>query len=281
VHGSTRQTDYQQVLRTVTYDNHHSAPNPETRVIKFVANDVTDNSLIAATHLAISTNVGVLVVTNSSDSVDTINGSTTTFSIDDLIASPGADGISLREAIIASNNTDNGLGGPDVIRFDINGPGLHTINLSSALPEITQTTIIDGTSNGTPSIELKGTNAGDGAIGLKLAVGSDNSAVRGLIITSFSGNGIEVHSSNSIIAGNIIGTDGGNTKGIGNLNGIVVSGNHNFVGGLTDADRNIISGNNESGIVINAGATQTQVKGNYIGTNIAGDAALKNNDFGI
>jgi hypothetical protein len=47
----------------------------------------------------------------------------------------GSDGlISLREAIIAANNSTNGSGGADRILFGIAGTGEHLINLAAALP---------------------------------------------------------------------------------------------------------------------------------------------------
>ena len=114
-----------------------------------------------------------------------------------LLADKGADGrISLREAILATNNTPNGATA-DEIRFDIPEAmvnGRHTISPTSALPDIIDTVLISGTSepdySGTPVVELNGASAGAGVNGLSLANGSDGSTVRGLIITQFSRDGI-------------------------------------------------------------------------------------------
>ena len=74
-----------------------------------------------------------LVVDTANDVYDHIipQGSIT---IADLLSDKGADGfISLREAILAANNTAN-VGGPDNIFFDIGGGGqLQTIALGSGL----------------------------------------------------------------------------------------------------------------------------------------------------
>ena len=51
---------------------------------------------------------------------------------------------SLRAAIIAANTTANVGGNPDRIEFNIAGGQVHTINLLSALPTITESLIIDG-----------------------------------------------------------------------------------------------------------------------------------------
>ena len=70
---------------------------------------------------------------------------------------------SLRQAILDANAT-NGL---DTITFQIPGSGVHSIVPLSALPAITDSLVIDGTSQpgfaGTPLIELSGTSAGANA----------------------------------------------------------------------------------------------------------------------
>ena len=59
----------------------------------------------------------------------------------------------LREAINAANNS----GGIRFIGFNISGSGVHTINLSSPLPQFTKAIDIDGgTLNGNPLIEING-----------------------------------------------------------------------------------------------------------------------------
>ena len=93
-----------------------------------------------------------------------------TSSIDALLMDKGADGfISLREAILAANGSVN-AGSPDQIRFNIAGAGLHTINLLSALPAITDAVVLDATTQpgfaGAPIIELNGAAAGAAADGL-------------------------------------------------------------------------------------------------------------------
>ena len=69
---------------------------------------------------------------------------------------------SLREAINAAN--DN-TGFTDTIEFDIPGDGPHRIRPESALPEITDPVVIDGTTEpnfaGSPIVVIDGRNAGD------------------------------------------------------------------------------------------------------------------------
>ncbi|MCP5091056.1 MAG: DUF4347 domain-containing protein, partial [Gammaproteobacteria bacterium] len=92
---------------------------------------------------------------------------------------------SLRQAIIDANAN----AGTDNIYFNIPDPlvgGAHTISLQSALPDITGTVTIDGTTDAdfstTPIIVLDGSGAGAGVDGLTLADGSDGSTIRGLVI---------------------------------------------------------------------------------------------------
>ena len=232
----------------------------------------------------------LLAVITVDTTADVVNGDTS--SVANLIASDGGDGISLREAIIATNNT----AGTDTIFFNIPDPlvsGAHTISVLSALPDITDTVIIDGTSEpdyaGSPMIELDGTSAGAGVDGLRLVVGSDGSTIQGLVIQNFDHNGILLQSGSNTIAGNYIGLDadgttiaGNNISGIGIQGGIRIESADNIIGGLTVADRNVVSGNVFTGIaIVGPGATGNQVLGNYIGTDAGGTLARGNTQEGI
>ncbi|HQZ68096.1 MAG TPA: DUF4347 domain-containing protein, partial [Planctomycetaceae bacterium] len=198
---------------------------------------------------------------------------------------------SFRQAIIDAN----ALGGTDTITFNIAGTGIHTINLTSALPIITGRVNIDATTDDSfaansnrPAIILDGNNSFTGD-GLTLSSTADGSTIRGLVIRDFSGNGIYISagSDGNTIAGNYIGSllSTGLTAGSGEANtasGIYVEGANNTIGGLTAADRNVISGNTGRGLSITfAAATGNQVRGNYIGTDSSGTTAIANDGFGL
>ncbi len=207
-----------------------------------------------------------------------------TSSIDALLMDKGADGfISLREAILAANGSVN-AGSPDQIRFNIAGAGLHTINLLSALPAITDAVVLDATTQpgfaGAPIIELNGAAAGAAADGLTLLGG--NSTVRGLVINRFGGSGIHVGGTGgNLIQGNYVGLDATGNADLGNAQyGIWVTSNSNVIGGTTAGDRNVISGNNVDGIHID-GVSGNLVQGNYVGTNATGTGAVGNGEDGI
>jgi len=97
----------------------------------------------------------------------------------------------LRAAITTANRTS----GLVIINFAIGTRGsAQTIKLTSALPTITATVLIDGTTQGgssytgTPLIDLNGAKAGGSASGLELT--SNNSTIEGLSIDHFAQNGI-------------------------------------------------------------------------------------------
>ncbi len=80
------------------------------------------------------------------------------------------------------------------------------------------------------------------------------------------------------IMGNRIGTDASGTRTLGNAFGVVIDGApENTVGGTTAGARNLISGNEGSGVIISgADAMGNRVIGNFIGTAASGTGSLGN-----
>ncbi|MCA9048746.1 MAG: cadherin domain-containing protein, partial [Planctomycetaceae bacterium] len=207
-----------------------------------------------------------------------------TSSIAALLANKGADGlISLREAMTAANNQ----AGTDTVRFAI-GTGTQTISLVSALPTITGSVMLDGWTqagfSGTPRIIVDANGVtGDG---FQLSSSADNSTIRGFVLRDFVGDGIQINSGSTgnTIEGNYIGSFGaaGTNQGVNEQNtghGINILGSGNTIGGTTAQSRNVIGGNQLSGIEVNgAGASTNVIVGNYIGMNAAGTAAVANNE---
>ena len=216
-----------------------------------------------------------LVVTTTNDSV---NGTVT--SVAGLLANDGGDGISLREAILASNADTGTL---ELIQFNIAGVGVHTISLGTALPGITDAVVIDGTTesdfSGVPLVAIDASGAGF-ANGLYLNSGSSGSTIRGLQIRNAQDDGIQIDSDNNTIVGNYIGTDGTNDLGA-TFDGIRILGDSNQIGGAAAADRNVISGNNDDGIQLQGSASGNIISGNYIGLTADGTSPLGNSSGGI
>ena len=114
-----------------------------------------------------------------------------------------------------------------------------------------------------------------GALGAIIGAASAGTAN---VIGGNNQNGVSLsNATGAIIQGNLIGTNALGTGAVANTqNGISIStGASHVIGGSTAASRNIISGNQINGIFIN-NSTNNFVQGNYIGTNLAGAAAIPN-----
>jgi uncharacterized repeat protein (TIGR01451 family) len=190
---------------------------------------------------------------------------------------------SLRDAITKSNTA----GGTNIIVFNITGTGVQTINLASALPTITVPVTINGFSQpgttGTPTIELRGTNAGAGANGLTIAAG--NSTIEGLTINAFKGNGIVLSGiGGNTITGNFIGVDAAGTGPLSNSgDGILINGSpNNIIGNTATNGRNVISSNTGNGVHIEGGASMNNlIQNNAIGADTTGASSLPNQGDGV
>jgi len=173
---------------------------------------------------------------------------------------------SFRQAIVDANAPEAGTD-PDLIVFTVSG----VITPASPLPDITDNIDIDALSaqDGTPSIELRGTNAGATANGLTIRSTDpvQASSVLGLIINDFGGAGIDVVGNSNLIGLTYIGTNAaGTAAGPGNDGpGVRIAGNNNF---LID---NVIAFNGGDGVEIVSGT------GNDVGLN----SIFSNGDLGI
>ncbi len=252
-----------------------------------------------------------LIVDTTSDVAD---GNTS--SITALLANRGADSrLSLREVLLAANNTPNGAvadgiefniplndanhvyyrddGIPDSLSlvvtttlddasisdFDPDYPGTprswYRISPAAALPIITETTVVDGTTQpgyiDAPIIELDGSAIASLSNGLGIA--GTGSTIRGLVINRFTGHGLELSSGSNTIEGNYIGLDVSGSKGLGNdRHGLLLDGSaNNQIGGTAPGTGNVISGNGWECVQIKGiGAIGNTISGNDIGTDISG-----------
>jgi uncharacterized repeat protein (TIGR01451 family) len=193
----------------------------------------------------------------------------------------GASG-SLRDAILKANLNS----GQDTIKFNIPGTGFQTLSLVTALPAITDSLIIDGTSqpgySGTPLIVLDGSNAGTGAEGLRIAAGS--TSVKALTILGFGSSGIDITVSNAVVQGSFIGTDpSGSTARPNGGDGIVINNASSCqIGGSQVGQGNTVSGNKGNGIhLLGGGTIGTLIEGNFVGVNASGSAAVGNGNDGV
>lgn len=185
----------------------------------------------------------------------------------------------------------NAIVGADTINFNLPGGGVKTIRPTSSPLTIVDTVTIDGYSQPGSAVATNTAPAnllialdGDDTLDIGLVIAASNSKVKGLAIYSFTDTGIEIAAGGARIEGNHVGTDAAGTLDLGNgFYGIrMVSAPNGIIGGLNSASRNVISGNDYTGILIGgSGASNNQIQGNYIGTNAAGTAALGNALFGV
>ena len=182
----------------------------------------------------------------------------------------------LEEGIIASRSTtikNNLISGNDV-----------GVELDPAIG-----TLIQGNFIGT---NAAGTAALGNGVGVSLrgsytpnatrdnTIGGTTAAARNII----SGNqyhGIYIFDhgvSHTAIQGNYIGTDFSGRNSVANQSGgiYVSASNYNMIGGAEPGARNVISGNNGTGVTISVGASNNMVQGNYVGVASDGTTPLGN-----
>lgn len=227
----------------------------------------------------------VFTVDATGDAPDTTPG-------DGTCATSGGN-CTLRAAIQEANNTANAtVADPDRIEFGISGTASptspHVIQPGSALPQITDQVVIDGTTepdydteslgDSKPVVEIDGASAGDNVDGLNVGGGADGSRIDALSVINFNGSG----ASNG--GAGIRGVDGLDVEGCylsvradgstvaPNDRGIVLTGSDNTIVNSDLGGSNIIGGNDLQGIVVEG--SDNSIKDNLIGTSPSGDDLL-------
>ncbi len=199
-----------------------------------------------------------------------LNGTSSQIGVDFFFVTSTGTGNVPGTLLYAINQLDSTGGSSNLIDFDIPGSGVQNISLTSALPTITKPVTIEGTvSAGVPQIELSRLFLVSVTSGLTFGTGSSGSSVQDLLIMGFSEYGIDITSSST--GDTVLGCGiGANFSGAidGNGYGVYVAGSGATIGGTTPGTGNVISGNSESGIYIDA--SSCLVEGNDIGTNGTG-----------
>ena len=190
---------------------------------------------------------------------------------------------SLRAAILAAN----GAPGADTIEFNIPAAGVQSIAPTSPLPLITDPVTVNGYTQPGASANTNALNAGINAVLLieltgvnsALTINADGTVIRG-IVSNLNGDSIVVNANNVTIAGNFIGTNAAGTAGLplaGGGFGIRHNvGNNLTVGGPNAADRNLLSGSAQGGLILGFIPVSTGhlIQGNYIGPDKTGTLSL-------
>ncbi|MDB5353523.1 MAG: Cna domain protein [Planctomycetota bacterium] len=181
--------------------------------------------------------------------------------------------------ILINGSANNSIGGLSTTFRNVisgnTGPGVSITGATSS------GNAIQGNIIGT---DLGGTVAIRNANGIVIASGASNNTIGGAIVAArnvISGNtGVGVlvtdtGSAGNSMQGNYIGLTSSGTAGLGNAIGVELASGAtgNSIGGSSVSNRNIISGNTTSNILI-VGSTNNVVVGNTVGLNADGSTAL-------
>jgi CSLREA domain-containing protein len=221
--------------------------------------------------------------------------------------------------VILDGTTQPGYGGTPIIELNATSGGANAVSLNGAGSSAStirglainrspgRAIRLFGSSNNVIAGNFLGTNvAGTGALGNNTGVyiggsatATNNNRIGGTaaadrnVISGNTADGIQVNggsggAANNVIEGNYIGVDVNGILDLGNANqGVAVfsasfTNTNNVIGGTAIGAGNVISGNNNMGILIaDSGTTGTLVQGNRIGTNAAGTAGVGNSVAGI
>ena len=187
----------------------------------------------------------------------------------------------------AKSNTIGGTAAGE--RNIISGNGRLGVGIEGAG---TNNNVVSGNYIGT---DVNGTtDLGNFLFGIIISDGAQSNTIGGTTAGErniISGNGLagvsiaDPGSVNNVVKGNFIGTDVSGTEPLGNtLDGVfIVDGaRSNIIGGESEGEGNVISGNEGSGVFIaNTGTTGNVVQGNFIGTDVTGTVSLGNRDSGV
>jgi FlgD Ig-like domain/Right handed beta helix region len=174
---------------------------------------------------------------------------------------------SLRDAMVSANAFPD----RNRIRFNIPGPGSHTISPLSPLPLILWPVAIDATTQpgyaGTPMVAVDGSSAGTSP-GFRLETG--NSLIAGLAIHGFTGLGIRVNGHRNTIQSNYIGLTAAQVPGPNGSHGIDLysSAYATVIGGTESRYANLIAYNGSDGVSAQYAGEGNVIRGNSIHSNV-------------
>lgn len=258
-------------------------------------NDAGPGSLRQAISDA-NTNAGADQIQFNIPTIDpNYNAGNGTFEITPLTELPmisGA-GTSIDGNTQANNQGDTNPFGPEVILFGSNSLsyGLRVVSSNVQIiglciggfdygiqfyTAMTNNALVEGNFIG---VTADGQSAFSNNTGIALAGSSTGVSITNNLISGNVLYGIvSSDANNNTIKGNLIGTDLSGLYAIPNEYGIVLDNapNH-IIGGSNAGDRNLISGNTESGInLYQSGTSSNQIIGNYIGCDLSGTLPLPN-----
>jgi CSLREA domain-containing protein len=168
-----------------------------------------------------------------------------------------------------------GSGAGNVVGSALVGDTLVSGNLSDGV-QFTGNSADTVVTNTWVGVNASGTGAlGNGAQGVNLSSSTGNTVGPGNVVSGNAQNGVllQAVSRNNTVVGNFIGVNAAGTAAVGNLfNGLLVNDSDQNVLG----PGNVISGNFTNGVRIRSESFGNVLKGNFVGVNAAGTAAIPN-----
>lgn len=203
-------------------------------------------------------------------------------------AIPNEDGVAINAIGNTCVATGNLIGGTNAQARNLISGNINGVFLSATDQADLSGTLVQGNYIGT---DPAGVAALPNSVGVYI-YGADASQVTvggtaagaGNVISGNKREGVSITSAKqNLVQGNYIGTNAVGNAALGNETGVALATEfgvssfprNNTIGGTHPGARNVISGNTKYGIGI-AGGQDNEIQGNYIGTNAAGAAALKN-----
>jgi hypothetical protein len=212
---------------------------------------------------------------NSQYGVEINDGSSGTLVAGNLIGTNVAGNGAVHNAydgvLITGTSSDNNTVGPGNL---IAGNWRNGVEISSGASDNLVKGSWIGANNEWNGVAIDGSTTVNNTIGGK-AHGTGN------VISGNWGDGVVISgSSANLVEGNWVGTNAYSADAPNGLSGVVITGGstttNNTIGGTANGAGNVISGNDERGVVIMGGSSDTLLEGNLIGTNVAGNGALPN-----
>jgi titin len=186
-------------------------------------------------------------------------------------------GITLQDGAASDGVFGNVIGGNHLNGVEVRGPDTsgHLLqgNLVGILPSST------AVANQERGVVIRGGATGNRLVG-NVVSGNHLGPFDQLV-------GVEIRdagTTGNVLAGNFVGLNLAGSAAVGNGFGVEIDNgaSGNLIGGLTPADRNVISGNSFDGVtIVGAGTNGNVVEGNFIGTNVSGTAAVLNSQQGV
>ncbi|HQX52330.1 MAG TPA: right-handed parallel beta-helix repeat-containing protein, partial [Planctomycetaceae bacterium] len=217
--------------------------------------------------------VSILGETQSTTTGNT-NSTRPLIELDGSLAGAGVNGLSLNSDAVQ-------VRGLTINRFDTAGIVAFGNNLTIAGNFI-------GTDAAGVSASPNGLGNDDAGSGIRL-IGSTGTTIGGTnpedrnLISGNNGDGISIieDSAAIIVSENYIGIDNTGTLPLGNgRTGILLSDAH-FIQIDGTGQKNVISGNEDEGILLESQNTNVSISGNYIGTNAVGSSPIANQRSGV